>query len=53
MSARESWLQKFGQFGNSPFFSGVLAQNLRGQLQFLGGRYAADAHVRSFMVVSP
>jgi hypothetical protein len=22
-------------------------------LQFLGGRYAADAHVRSFMVVRP
>ena len=36
-----------------PLFSGVLALNLRGQLQFLGGRYAADAHVRSFMVVSP
>jgi transposase-like protein len=36
-----------------PLFSGALALNLRGQLQFLGGRYAADAQVRSFMVVSP
>ena len=46
-------IEDFTSQGNHPIFKRLGSWTSRGEFQFHGGGYSADAHVRALIVVSP